>query len=47
LFLLSNSEFEIMDVVPNHTFIRDCQEEYARLEESIKSIEELIQEIND
>ena len=36
-----------MDIVPNHTFIQDCQEEYARLESSIKFIEELIQEISD
>ena len=36
-----------MDDSPNHTFIKDSQEEYTRLEESIKSIEELMQEISD
>lgn len=36
-----------MNGSPNHTFIQDCKEEYARLEDSIKSIEDLFQEISD
>ncbi len=36
-----------MDDVPNHTLIGDSEEEYTRLEEKIKSIEALIQEISD
>ena len=37
----------IMENVPNHTLIGDSDEEYARLEEKIKFIEDLIQEISD
>ena len=36
-----------MDNVPNHTLIGDIDEEYARLEEKIRLIEDLIQEISD
>lgn len=36
-----------MDKVPNHTLIGECDEEFTRLEERIKFIEELFQEISD
>ncbi|KEQ57200.1 hypothetical protein SCCGRSA3_01584 [Marine Group I thaumarchaeote SCGC RSA3] len=36
-----------MDIVPNHTLIVDSEDEFTKLEEKIKFIEELIQEIND
>ena len=47
LLLWLNSHNEIMEKVPNHTLIGDSDEEYARLEEKIKFIEDLIQEISD
>ena len=37
----------MMDKVPNHTLIGECEEEFFMLEEKIKFIEELIQEISD
>ena len=47
LLLWLNSHIEILDKVPNHTLIGENEEEFTRLEERIKFIEELIQEIND
>ena len=36
-----------MDEVPNHTLIGESEEEFTRLEEKIKILEEFIQEISD
>jgi len=36
-----------LDTVPNHTLIGESKEEITILEEKIKRVEELIQEIND
>ncbi len=36
-----------MDKVPNHTLLGESDEEFTRLEERIKLIEELFHEISD
>ena len=36
-----------MDEVPNHILIGESEEEFTRLEEKIKILEEFIQEISD